>query len=425
MSTFTDPTAAAQEHCEVMANHAPDLAEQYQSLATLLQKKLYHQLTVAVLEFVSSPDQTLRTTPDGTSSYLALYDRVVLSVDKKLNQLTLARIASAVADATALSADGDSDSASARTVLENLLADKRERLGPSAALYVESKLALLGLGLLSRGAPGVDGPKHLASTKELLRKNEKVLAEQAVGGGGAGGGGDAQSDIAVVLSAHYECAMVYRKAVGPPEAYYREAVQYLHYAPLDALPADERLALATDLSMAALTGDGVYNFGEVVQHPILQCLVGTANAWLVELMEASAAGDVAAFKAVSTRHAAEIAAQPALTGRAQMVQEKITLLAMVHMIFERPSSERTLRLADIARRIEMAEDQVELVVMRALSLGLIRGSMDQVDGTVEVTWVMPRVLDAAQLSDLAGRFGEWAVKVSQTKDYMSEQAFVA
>lgn len=418
MSTFTDPTAAAQEHCEVMANHAPDLADQYQSIATLLQNKLYHQLTVTVLEFVSSPDKTLRSTPDGTSSYLALYDKVVLSVDKKLNQLTLARIASAVADATAPT-DGDS----ARTVLENLLADKRERLGPSAALYVESKLALLGLTLLQRSAPNVDGPKHLAFTKELLRKNEKVLAEQAVGG--AGGAGDAASDVAVVHSAHYECAMVYRKAVGPPEAYYREAIQYLHYTPLDALPAEEQLALATDLSMAALTGDGVYNFGEVVQHPILQCLVGTPNAWLVELMEASAAGDVAAFKAVSTKHAAEIAAQPALTGRAQMVQEKITLLAMVHMIFERPSSERTLRFADIAQRIEMAEDQVELVIMRALSLGLIRGSMDQVDGTVEVTWVMPRVLDAAQLSDLAGRFGEWAVKVSQTKDYMSEQAFVA
>eukprot|EP00563_Minutocellus_polymorphus_P013190 CAMPEP_0181064552 /NCGR_PEP_ID=MMETSP1070-20121207/24257_1 /TAXON_ID=265543 /ORGANISM="Minutocellus polymorphus, Strain NH13" /LENGTH=395 /DNA_ID=CAMNT_0023144865 /DNA_START=171 /DNA_END=1359 /DNA_ORIENTATION=+ len=395
MSTFTDPTAAAQEHCEAMANQAPDLAEQYQSIASLLQRKLYHQLTVAVLEFVSAPDRTLRTTPDGTSSYLALYDRVVLSVDKRLNQLTLARIASAVADATA-PADGDA----ARAVLVDLLAAKRDRLGPSAALYVESKLALLGLGLLRRGAPSVDGPKHLAATKELF-------------------------NIAVVHSAHYECAMVYRKAVGPPEAYYREAVQYLHYTPLDALPADEQLALATDLSMAALTGDGVYNFGEVVQHPLLRCLVGTAHAWLVELMEASAAGDVAAFKAVSTKHAAEIAAQPALTGRAQMVQEKITLLAMVHMIFERPSSERTLRFADIARRIEMAEDQVELVVMRALSLGLIRGSMDQVDGTVEVTWVMPRVLDAAQLSDLAGRFGEWAVKVSQTKEYMSEQAFVA
>ena len=30
--------------------------------------------------------------------------------------------------------------------------------------------------------------------------------------------------------------------------------------------------------------------------------------------------------------------------------------------------------------------------MRALSLGLIRGSMDQVDGTVDVTWELPQVL---------------------------------
>ena len=416
MSSFTDPTAAAQEHCEVMATHLPDLAERYQKVSEMLRKKLYHQLTVSILDFVSTPETTLRTTPEGTSSYLALYDKVVLSVDKRLNQLTLARIASAVAESLLL--DTAQDGAAARTVLENLL-EKRGRLGRSAAIYVESKLALLGLVLMERASPTVDGPKHLAFTKEVLLKNEKILSEQAAGGGGGGG------DDAVVNSAHYECAMVYRKAVGPPEAYYREAVQYLHYTPLDGLKDEDKLGLATDLSMAALTGEGVYNFGEVVQHPILACLNGTPNAWLVELMEASAAGDVAAFKSISERHAAEIAAQPALTGRAQMVQEKITLLAMVGMIFERPSSERTLSFADIAQRIEMSEDQVELVIMRALSLGLIRGSMDQVDGTVEVTWVMPRVLDKPQLSALAARFGEWAVKVSQTKDYMTEQAFVA
>ena len=103
-----------------------------------------------------------------------------------------------------------------------------------------------------------------------------------------------------------------------------------------------------------------------------------------------------------------------------MVQEKITLLAMVGMIFDRPSSERTLAYADIAARIDLPVDQVELVVMRALSLGLIKGSMDQVDGTVDVTWVMPRVLDGPQLRALGERFGQWAVKVSKTKDYMSE-----
>ena len=65
-------------------------------------------------------------------------------------------------------------------------------------------------------------------------------------------------------------------------------------------------------------------------------------------------------------------------------------------------------------------DQVEWVIMRALSLKLIKGTMDQVEQTVDVTWVMPRVLDNKQMSELSTRFGEWAVKVSKTKDFMEE-----
>jgi len=246
----------------------------------------------------------------------------------------------------------------------------------------------------------------------MLKQNDAVLSELAEG---------TESDAAFVHAAHYECAMVYRKAVGPPEAYYRVAIQYLNYTPLEVLSNEEKFVLATDLSMAALTGDGVYNFGEVVQSPVLRCLEGTDNAWLVELMEASALGDVLGFQSVSERHASAIAAQPALTGRADAVKEKITLLALVNMVFERSSSERTLMFEDVAERIHMPADQVELVIMRALSLGLIKGSMDQVDGTVNVTWVMPRVLDEVQLKALAGRFGEWAIKVSKTRDNMGEQ----
>ena len=42
--------------------------------------------------------------------------------------------------------------------------------------------------------------------------------------------------------------------------------------------------------------------------------------------------------------------------------------------------------------------QVEVMVMRALSLGLVKGSIDQVAGAVSVTWVQPRVLDRGQVS---------------------------
>ena len=46
--------------------------------------------------------------------------------------------------------------------------------------------------------------------------------------------------------------------------------------------------------------------------------------------------------------------------------------------------------------------------------------MDEVEQTVDVSWVMPRALTNKQMTELATRFGEWAVKVSQTQDYMME-----
>ena len=42
--------------------------------------------------------------------------------------------------------------------------------------------------------------------------------------------------------------------------------------------------------------------------------------------------------------------------------------------------------------------------MRSFSLGLCKGSIDQVDGTVRVTWVQPRVLDKAQLKGQCAAF---------------------
>lgn len=41
--------------------------------------------------------------------------------------------------------------------------------------------------------------------------------------------------------------------------------------------------------------------------------------------------------------------------------------------------------------------QVELLVMKALSVGLVKGSIDEVDKRVHMTWVQPRVLDLQQV----------------------------
>lgn len=406
-----DIITTALEHLESMSTLHPDLSEPYQNLVSLYQRKLWHQLTMSIFEFVSTPSTTLRTTSEGTNSYLALFDKVILPIDKKLNQLTLARIASCVAFSL-LDSPPYKDGVAARAILENLL-EKRDRLGPSAALYADSRLGLLGLTVLARSGEPLtteDSIKALEATKDTITKNRSTLVELA----------DTESETAVVHSAFYETAMTYRKAVGPPEAYYREAIQYVAYTSLSDLSQEENYNLATDLSLAALTGEGVFNFGEVVTAPALQCLEGTDLYYLVELLSAGARGDVLGFQRVADAHASAIQMQPSLVSRAEAVKEKITLLALVNMVFERPSLERTLSFEDIAERVVVPVDQVEWVIMRALSLKLIKGTMDQVEQTVDVTWVMPRVLDNKQMSELSTRFGEWAVKVSKTKDFMAE-----
>lgn len=50
------------------------------------------------------------------------------------------------------------------------------------------------------------------------------------------------------------------------------------------------------------------------------------------------------------------------------------------------------------RRLTPLSVQVELLVMKALSVGLVKGSIDEVDGRVHMTWVQPRVLDLQQVT---------------------------
>lgn len=319
--------------------------------------------------------------------------------------------ASKVADSLA-----ESDNSSACAVFETLLETKKEKLGTGATVYVRSKLVLLKLKRVE--AMGADVPEShsfLRDVSSTLEDCEKKLMQlEGVDGS------------ASVRSAYYEASKAYRKLVGPPELFFREGMMFLNYTPLETLRPEELFTLATDLSLAALTGDGVYNFGEVVNdNPILSYLDKTENAWLMSLMQAMAVGDVAKFQEISQRHAQDIQKHVVLVTKATTVQEKITLLALVNMVFERPSSERTLKFDEIAKQICVAPDRVEWVIMRALSLGLMKGSMDQIDGTVTVSWVMPRVLDVEQLKGLAIRFGEWAGQVVKEKDYMMQETIFA
>jgi 26S proteasome regulatory subunit N9 len=59
--------------------------------------------------------------------------------------------------------------------------------------------------------------------------------------------------------------------------------------------------------------------------------------------------------------------------------------------------------------------------MKALSLGLIKGSIDQVLEEATLTWVQPRVLSLDQANMLQSRVAEWSKDVKGIVNLMQSE----
>ncbi|CBJ31774.1 26S proteasome subunit like protein [Ectocarpus siliculosus] len=372
------------DYIEQQALQYPDMADKYNKLGDLFSRKLWHQLTVALLEFVSDPANA-----EAGGGLVRLCTEFVANFEAKMNQLRFVQILCAVGKTC-------SDPLVATQLFETAL-EKRERLGPEASLLLESELGLL---VLRAG--------KVAEAKEVVEKG-KVAVEEL------------ESAETAVHSAYYRLSSEYYKTVGPPDSFYRSALMFLAYTPLEGIPQAERYTLATDISLAALTGEGVFNFGEVLATPILSMLDGSPNAWLGSMMQAFNMGDIDAFNKLCAENQETMSAQPALVSRATFTKEKIALLCLMNMVFERHSQDRNIPFEEIAARTKLPVDQVEWLVMRAMSLKLVKGVMDEVERLVHVSWVQPRVLEHSQLARLADRLGEWRGRVDEAHVYVEEQ----
>ncbi len=56
--------------------------------------------------------------------------------------------------------------------------------------------------------------------------------------------------------------------------------------------------------------------------------------------------------------------------------------------------------------------------MKALSLKLIKGVIDQVTSTASISWVQPRVLDINQVAKMKDRVQDWIKKTDTQLSFM-------
>jgi 26S proteasome regulatory subunit N9 len=197
--------------------------------------------------------------------------------------------------------------------------------------------------------------------------------------------------------------------------YYRTALLYLACIDLSTLSDEERHQRAYFLSVAALVSTSIYNFGELLLHPILDTLGRSeSDAWLRDLLFAYNRGDLAAYDVLSDN----IASNKLLNENSDSLRQKIYLAALTEAVFRRPPHDRTMTFATISQETKVQPQEIEHLVMKALSLGLLRGTIDQVGQIAHITWVQPKVLDMKQIESMRQRLLEWDSNVNQLGNWI-------
>jgi len=218
----------------------------------------------------------------------------------------------------------------------------------------------------------------------------------------------------VVHASFYRVSADYYQQSHEFAAYYRTTLLYLACVELADLDEPERRRIAYDLSIAALVSETIYNFGELLLHPILDSLKSTEHAWLRDLLFAFNRGDLHAYNILQQHKSAN----RLLEEHESFLYQKISLSALTQLVFSRAPQDRSMTFATISQETKVQLDEIEHLIMKALSLGLLRGSIDQVDEVARISWVQPKVLDRTGIEGMRGRLREWGGGVERLGNWI-------
>uniref|UniRef100_A0A4W3JBY0 26S proteasome non-ATPase regulatory subunit 13 n=1 Tax=Callorhinchus milii TaxID=7868 RepID=A0A4W3JBY0_CALMI len=348
------------------------------SFNPLFSFRLWHQLTVELLEFTLTPSFA------SGDNLLKPLTGFIFSLLHRINPLSLVEIILRVVRQM-------SDAQMALNLLEKTC--EKVKANDEAMILCRTAIAAIKIKI-----------GDLQETKKIVEEVGEML-EKLPG-------------VTSVHGRFYDTSSSYYQVVGDHAAYYREALRYLGCTELSELSMGSQQQRAFTLGLAALLGEGIYNFGELLMHPILESLRNTENQWLIDTLYAFNGGDVETFFVLKTHWGA----QSDLASNESRLKEKLQLLCLMEMVFTRPANHRQMTFQEISHQAKVPIGEVEMLVMKALSTGLVKGSIDEVDHKVHMTWVQPRVMDLQQVSAMKARLEAWCADVKNISILVEDHA---
>lgn len=340
--------------------------------------RLWNELTIKLDTFVKNPKI------QNEETLMQLYTNFITSFETKINPFGLVEIV---------------------TVIIGHIKDKKEAVAFIEKLKDKVKMCdeAVWMCQVLQGQIYLEYLDDREATKKIIEDLKDILEEAG--------------NVTPVHGKYYMLASAYYRLIGQHADYYRCSLQFLGCS-IESFPKSEWPEQAFFLGLAALLGEGVYNIGELLAHPIINSLRGTDNAWLIDLLQAFNSGDIKMFEKMKPTWGAinDLKVQEV------KLRQKISLLCLMEMTFKRAANNRTISFAEIAHETRLPLNEVEILIMKALAQGLVRGAIDQVSGVVNMTWVQPRVLNRDQVAGMADVLDAWITSITNMEQLIETKA---
>lgn len=218
----------------------------------------------------------------------------------------------------------------------------------------------------------------------------------------------------IVYSELYKTLALYYRRKERYTEFYQNGLQFLGYTPSEELSESEKREWCVNMGKAILLGKDIYNIAELLEKDILRSLIGTDHEWLYEILKALNTANIDEFQDCLVRYHAQISQTEDISKNEKMLQQKIRILAFLDLIFHRDKGDRNLDFSLICETTKMGNDDVEFLVMKAMSLGLVEGIIDQVDQVVRISWVKPRILGKDKIKVMSEKLDKWYDQIQST-----------
>ena len=217
---------------------------------------------------------------------------------------------------------------------------------------------------------------------------------------------------------YYKLSALYYEKKQDYDNFYNNAFQYLAYE--TKISSEDKLSLCYKMCSAMLIGEKLYNFAELIEKDFFKLMHGTKYEWISNLILSFNSAKVDQFLTMMEQNKKEIMENPILKDKMDFLPIKIRIAALLDLIFQKNKNERTLSFDEICKVCQTEEDKIEYISMKALSHGLIKGYIDQVDKKLIVNWIQPKYLDKEKIVLMQDRFTAWIDKAQRVLGDLQE-----